>query len=48
MYLLVFKAWNGERCEIVFDEEKAKKRYLELAEIFSEVHLFKVEDEIPM
>lgn len=44
----VFEAWNGKRCEVVFGEEKAKERYWELDEIYSEVHLLKVEKEIPM
>lgn len=48
MYVIVFKAWNGKRCEVVFGEEKAKERYWELDEIYSEVHLLKVEKEIPM
>lgn len=48
MYVLVFEAWNGKRCEVCFSEEEAKKRYWELNEIYSEVHLLKVEKEIPM
>lgn len=47
-YVIVFEAWNGKRCEVVFGEEKAKERYWELDEIYSEVHLLKVEKEIPM
>ena len=37
MYVIVFEAWNGKRCEVVFGEEKAKERYWELDEIYSEV-----------
>ena len=48
MYVIVFEAWNGKRCEIVFDEEKAKEIYCELDKVYSEVHLLKVEKEISM
>lgn len=48
MYVVIFKAWNGDKCEVIFGEEKAKKRYRELDEIYLEVHLLKVEKEIVM
>lgn len=48
MYVLVFNAWNGMRCEIHYGEIEAKKRYRELEELYSEIHLLKAEDEIPM
>lgn len=25
MYVIVFEAWNGKRCEVVFGEERLKK-----------------------
>ena len=25
MYVVIFKAWNWDKCEVIFDEEKAKK-----------------------
>lgn len=46
MFIIVFRAWNGQKCEIVNDEEKAKKRYKELKEIYSKIKLLKVEEEI--
>ena len=48
MFVIVFKVWNGTRCEVHYNEKEAKKRYWELDEIYSEVHLLKVENEIPM
>ena len=48
MYVIIFKAWNGERCEVVFGEEEAKKRYRELEEFYSQLQLLKVEKEITM
>lgn len=48
MYVIVFEAWNGKRCEVVCGEEEAKERYWELDELYSEVHLLKVESEISM
>lgn len=48
MFVIVFNAWNGTRCEVHYSEEEAKERYWELDEIYNEVHLLKVENEIPM
>jgi len=44
MYIIVFKAWNGTRCETHYNEKDAKKRYLNLKEIYAEVSLLKVEE----
>lgn len=46
MYIIVFEAWNGKRCETVFEEDKAKERYRELKKLYREIHLLKVEKEI--
>ena len=48
MYAVVFTNWNGQKCEIIFGEEEAKKRYRELDDIYLEVHLLKIEKEIIM
>lgn len=48
MYVIVFKAWNGTRCEVHLIEEEAKERYWILDELYNEIHLLKVENEIPM
>lgn len=48
MYVIVYRAWNGNRAEIHYGEEEARKRYWELDEIYGEVHLLSVDKEIPM
>lgn len=46
MFVIVFKAWNGTRCEVHHNEKDAKERYCNLKELYTEVHLLKVEKEI--
>lgn len=49
MYVIVFQAFYGTRCEVhCCTEEEAKNRYWELDELFEEVHLLSVENEIKM
>ncbi len=36
MYVIVFRAWNGNRCEIRYTEEDAKKRFEELELCYAE------------
>lgn len=49
MYVLVFQSDIGTRCEThCCTEEEVKERYWELDEIFQEVHLLAIENEIRM
>ncbi len=44
MYIIVFENWKGKIAEIWYDLEEAKKRFWELDEVYTEVHLCKAEE----
>lgn len=48
MFILVYRAWNGDRAEIHYNEEEVKERYSKLKKLYSEIHLLPVDKEIKM